>query len=316
MSHCYFDIGGNGVELITDDRAIFERISRRFNCFITLERRQGIRLCLFRVDKNPSAIIPGDAVHIRTGPDSEHYLYGKSWLIDFPGLAVMVIDREREQALGFVQPDCLEKTPWLLEAMVHPVFELLRQRGLYLAHSAAVSLGDKGALIIGKAGGGKTTLALRLAGKDFKFLSDDRCFLRGNGPRFEMLSFPEEVRVHPGNVADLQEFQFLLSDSDNNGCKKSFPIREVYPDSVIDHARVDVIVFPQWCPDKDSRVDVISAREAMVEMLPQTLEFFFPNTSRVLFGFIGDLVIKVPSFRLYLGSNRERWHQLVADLIA
>lgn len=315
LFHCYFDIGSNELELITNDRTIFGRISSQFNFFISPKVREGIKLCLFIVDNSPSVIIPEGARHIRTGPDSEHYLYEKLWLIDFPGIAMMVIDREGEQALGFVQSDCLEEKPRLLETLVHPIFELLRQRGLYLAHSGAVSFGERGVLIIGKAGAGKTTLALHLVGKGAKFLSDDRCFLRRNGSGFEMLSFPEEVRVYPQNVAHLPEFQFLQSDSDNDKFKKSFDIQEICSDSIVNRAEVEAIVFPQWCPGEESQLDAISANEAMVEMLPQTLEFLFPNTSRDLFEFISDLVMRIPCFRLYLGGDKDRWHQLVENLI-
>ncbi|NQT84945.1 hypothetical protein HQ563_18165 [bacterium] len=310
-----FDIGGNPVHLVTNDTLILQAVSGWLNSFLCSKTEEGIKLCLLSGDGDSPIAIPEGVVHRCSEYLSEHFLYKDFWLIDFHGSGTMVVDREKEMALGFVQSDCLRERFWLYRSLVHPLFELLRRRGLYLAHSGAVSFGGRGLLIPGESGKGKTTLTLYLVREGCGFLSDDRCLLRKTVSGFEALSFPEQVRVYPENVANLPEFQFLQDHKQKNKWKKSFDIRKLYPNCTVRKAELEAIVFPRWDSGGKSRLEAISPSEAMIEMLPLTLEAFFPDTARAHFEFIGDLMEKIPSFRLYLGDDRGKWHQIARELI-
>jgi len=310
-----FDIGGNCLRLVTNSQAILEEISQRLEPFTCPRAERAMKIYLFSVGTALPVVVPQGAQHIRSGLTAEHFVYKGLWLIDFRGRGRMVVDREGGTALGFIKSHHLQEKPWLSDVMVHPVFELLRQRGLYLAHSGAVSFDGKGLLVCGESRSGKTTLVVHLVREGLNFLSDDRCFLRRTASEFEVLSFPEEVNVYPGNVADLREFQFLQDDGHNNDGRKSFDIREVYPDSVMNRAEIKAAVFPCWDAGGMSWLEAIPSGEAMKEMIPLTLEAFFPDTARAHFEFIGDLVQRIPCFKLYLGSDKGKWHHLVEKLI-
>jgi len=312
-----FTIGGTGVQFITNDEAISRAINRWLKPFTFSGTESLIKIYLFSVGESLPLVIPENAQHIHSGYISEHFSYQGLWLIDFQGRARWVADRERKLLLGFVQSRYLQdkEKPWLLEVLVHPMFELLRKRGLYLIHAGGVGLGEKGVLIAGEAGSGKTTLVIELVRQRFRFLSDDRCFFHSAGSGFEILSFPEPVRVYSPNVAELPELQFLRGYEHEEHLKRSFHIEEVYPHCILDRAQLKTVVFPRWGYHGKSRLEAISPSEALREILPLTLEFFFPDTAKAHFQFIGDVVEKIPCFRLYLGRDRGKWHRIVKELI-
>lgn len=314
--HQTFNLGGKRVRLVTNSRAILEGIEEWFSPFLSGETETMVDFCLFAVDEGAfPLIIPEGAQHFRSEFASEHFLYKQFWLIDFHGRGRMAVDLPRELALGFVRARYLQETPWLLEVLAQPLFELLRRKELYRAHSGVVSLKGNGFLIGGESQSGKTTLVLHLVGEGFEFLCDDHCFLGKTASGFEAFPFREQVRVYPGNVVHIPQFQFLQSDRHDGKSKRSFDIREIYPDSIVDRAELKVIIFPHWSSDGGSRLEAISPGEAMVELLPLTLEFIFPDTARAHFKFAGDLVEQIPCFRLHLGNDTGKWHRLVKGLV-
>lgn len=315
MLHQSFDVGGNRFRLVSNNALILKRITRSLKPFLSPKAKSPVDLYVFCADGGYLPVtIPVSARRVRSGDNAAVYLYKQFWLIDFQGMARIAVDRENGTALGFVQTRCLAEEPSLLEALLQPVYDYLRKKGLYMLHSGAVALGGKGLLLAGETQSGKTTSALRLVGGGFDFLSDDRCFLRKSGARFEALSFPEPVRVYPANVADLPEFQFLKKDRQKIP-KKVFDIKQVYPHSIIDKAELKAIAFPCWDAAGESRLEMVSPGQALKEMLPLTMTSLFPDTARVHFEFIADLVEKMPCFRFYLGSDKEKWHDIAKGLL-
>lgn len=276
-----------------------------------------IKFYLFCSNEPPnlSLGIATEAEVIYTRGDIKYSRYKQLWLVQFGDRAVMAINRQKGMVLGWVRESYLLTDPGALDPVLYPVFELLKQKGLFLVHAAALAREGDGLLFPGKAKCGKTSLTLYLLREGFKFLSDDRCFLQRNASRFEVLSFPQEIRVYPPNVADLPEFQFLQGDEPDDGSKRSFDIERVYPDSIVERAKLKAVVFPCWDSRGESRLEAVSPNEALIEMLPLTLEAFFPDTARAHFEFIADLVENMPCFRLYLGSDKEKWHHIVKGLI-
>ncbi|MBM3148934.1 MAG: hypothetical protein FJZ94_04110 [Chloroflexi bacterium] len=314
----YFNIGGTCLCLYTNDCIISQEANRWLKYFVSPKGKEGIRVYLLSMDdgRHLPLEIPKGANAIYSGHTLEYFLHKQYWLVDLQHKGRLAIDDEHDIVVGFIYRSYFLKNPWVLETLLYPVFELLKKRGLYLVHAGAVSLGNRGLLLPGRARSGKTTFVLHLVREGFEFLSDDRCFLRKSGSDVEMLSFPEQVRVYLPNVFAFPEFQFLQEEHDGgqNG-KVGFEIERVYPDRSIDRCDLAAVVFPRWAPTKKSMLETIPPPQALVELLPLTLETFFPETTRSHFRLIGDLVQTVPCFSLYMGSDSQMWCEIVKGLL-
>jgi hypothetical protein len=87
--------------------------------------------------------------------------------------------------------------PWQPLAANHAVNRLLRlQRELLFLHAGSVALADRGVLILGPKGSGKTTLSLALAARGHGFLGDEVAALRRD--RLELVPFRRAVSIRPG----------------------------------------------------------------------------------------------------------------------
>ncbi len=311
-----FDIGGNRCRIVSNDAALIGRVTRSLEAFACAGGDAFADIHILSSDGWPPPIsIPETARCVYSGEKSVVFLYKNLWLIDFHGMARVAVDTEEAISWGFVKPCCLEEESWLSDALLQPVYEFLRRRGLYLLHSGAVAAGGRGVLIAGNSGVGKTTAALHLASAGFNFLCDDGCFVRASGPGFEVLSFPQRVTVYAANVADLPEFEFLQGGGRSGGRKEGFKVEEVYPHSIVNSAELKAIVFPSWEPDGESQMEVMSQRRAVTEMLPLTLASLAMDTARSHFEFTVGLLEKIPVFRLRLGSDKGKWSEIVRKLL-
>ena len=242
------------------------------------------------------------------------FLHNGYWLVDYRNIARFRVDFKREKIIGFLHGFSIPKQRSFLQLILfYPLFELLRRRGIFGLHAGAVCLSGKCLLFPGTTGSGKTTLVLHLVEQGFKFLSDDRCLLFKNRAGFFAFGMREEVRVYPANVADIPRLKDRLGD--RTGAKKSFDIDEVYPDSIVKKAKIKAIVLPFWTPELKTRLEPVSASYALKTILPLSVEAFFPDSARDNFEFLGELVEKIPGFRLYLGKDRERWHRIIRGLL-
>lgn len=311
-----FDVWGNHLRLTSNDRLILERATQSLNSFLSPISENPVNFCFFSTDVVPLPLkIPASARIVRTGTSSTLFLYKQLWLIDYHGNARFTVNQEDGTVTGYIRARCLEEGH-LLNAFLEFVYEFLRKRGLYWAHSGAVSLAGKGLLLAGESGCGKTTSVLRLVAAGFEYVSDEHSFLRRSDTGFEVLASPEPVQVYPPHVADLPELQFLQGDQHRDGPKKTFDIREAYPQSVVDRAALKAIVFPSWDPSAESRLEAVPPVQAMTALLPLTMGPFFSfGTGRTHFDFTSALVEKIPAFRLRLGGDKEKWPDIARGLL-
>jgi hypothetical protein len=81
-------------------------------------------------------------------------------------------------------------------------------------HAAAVTRGDRGFLIAGSKGAGKTSLTLALClGSGFHYLANDRAMVVPDGTGLQLLPFPLACRVGFGTALHLPALRRLLMES-------------------------------------------------------------------------------------------------------
>jgi hypothetical protein len=317
-----FKIGGERLRVITNDPILREGFCRWFAPLAAARTNRDRKYYVFSVENNAFPVrIPSDARPFHSGAHSGHFIFKNLWIIDFQGNGQLVVDLAGGTILGFFRTGYPAVEPWFTILMVHPLIELLRRQGLFQVHAGGVSFAGQGVLLAGESQSGKTTLGLHLVSQGFRFLADDRGFLVKRGDTFEVRASTESVNVYPPNVADLPEFHFLQDSETAPDGKVTISIEEVYSGSQVDCAVLQVIIFPCWLAEEETRLEALSNGEALRLLLPLTLEPFFPEpvfpeTARGYFQFNSDLVAKTPCFRMYLGHDKETWAILVRNLIS
>ncbi len=129
-----------------------------------------------------------------------------------------------------------------------PLLEVLKRRGIYGVHAAGVAHGDRGILLAGGTGAGKTTLALTLVQAGFDFLGDDMLFLSGDAGGPLVLAFPDELDVSDTTVSFFPGIEDLLWPETLPGASK----RQLPPDrldgSTAESAGPSLLLFPRIAP--------------------------------------------------------------------
>jgi hypothetical protein len=174
------------------------------------------------------------------------------------------------------------------------VSHLLRGRGLYTVHAAAVSASNGVLLICGMSGSGKSTTAAILASEsDCSLLADDRVMLADRGGELIVFPYPRPSSLRP-------------------------PMAGGIPDAVVQAAtapcRPAALLFPCVRPDSRThvqRLDPMSALRAVLQASVVRSPWIDEH-----FRLVSRLVRETPSYALTVGSDWGRLTGAVRSVLA
>ncbi len=156
-------------------------------------------------------------------------------------------------------------------------------QGCLLGHAAGLVFEERGVAIAGKAGAGKSTMALRLMNRGATFVSNDRLMLHCDGAMARMLGVPKYPRVNPGTVLGNPRLHHLLDDRVRERLnalsddalwwledKLDVPVEEIYGVARFKlEAKLDLLMVMTWSLDGEC---------------PCRVEFASPERRRTLIG--------------------------------
>lgn len=226
------------------------------------------------------------------------------WL-DHPGSAWLRVEPSVGTARLWAAGDG-EDDVWLVS---HPLLtiallELLKRRGRYSLHAAAMASTDGTVtLLAGGSGAGKTTLALALLRHGWAFLADDTVFLGAGEPGPTVLGFADEVDVGGGTADLLPGLDDLLAGHTVPGRdKRQLRVEEAFGATPVPEARPTALVFPAVGGDDRSRLEPLAPDEALVELAPNVL-LTEPASSQAHLDALAALVRTTPCWRLETGRD-------------
>ena len=281
----------------------------------------------FSVDREPASV-PDDARHLG---QSEHghidvWMTADRMMLNHTEASV-IIDQHAGTATATITPD-------LMDARVHkrrdPLFYLitfslvilLRYRGWFALHTAALARDDHGLLLVAQSDSGKSTATMNLVRQGWSYLSDDTVLLRETGDRVEAHSFrrnfcvdPEATALFP-ELAD-QDWPASLSDAD----KWQVDIDALYPNQYAPIATPRVLILPEIVDAPVSRVEPVDAKETLATLIDQGALFLTPDPSvaRQHLEVFRRLIEQTHAYRLHAGrdllASSDRIHALLAPLL-
>jgi len=181
----------------------------------------------------------------------------------------------------------------------------MRRHGRLLVHAGAVGWRDRGVLLVGKAGSGKSTSALTSMLKGWRYLSDDYCLLAVEGtPR--VYSLYNSAKLTAAHLENFPALQAAVSNPAELAAEKALLyIRNYMPDRLISDIPVAMVLLPRVSGLPETRLRPASPTVALRALAPSSL-FQLPGTGRFEFLALADFVKRVPCFHLDLGTRLDK----------
>lgn len=232
---------------------------------------------------------------------------GERFFFDL-GSAVFEVDPAAGMIRGWITPDALAYPHILANTYtLFPLLLLLRSRGVYHLHAAAViSPDDKLWLICGPQRAGKTTLTTALGLAGWKPISDDSLLIGFDGEKACLTALKKYF--HVGDEL-FERWPALggITRRDNylgRTCAEGlefFQSREL-ADQVFD--KVDYIILPRIARRVESSIEKISGSEAILKLAEQSMFFqVWRDHLERQWRILGDLARTASSFRLRSGTD-------------
>jgi hypothetical protein len=225
--------------------------------------------------------------------------------------AIVAVYPDAGRAEGQVHPALLkdrdrgERDP-LFHLVVLSLVVLLRHRGWFSLHAAALARDGHGVLCPAQSGQGKTTITLSLLRHGWTALSDDTVLLRAEDDRVNAHSFRRPLCVDPG-AADYfpelngPEWPPSLSDAS----KWRVEIDQLYPGQSESVCTPRLLVLPTIADAPTSRVEPIGPKPALEQLLRQGAVFLSsrPEVADRHLTVLRQLVGQTRTYRLQAGRD-------------
>ncbi|WP_263840164.1 hypothetical protein [Salinibacter sp.] len=241
--------------------------------------------------------------------------------------ATAVVDPAGGRAEGQVCPALLERPDRegrdpLFHLVVLSLGLLLRHQGWFPLHAAALAREDRGVLLPGRSGQGKTTIALSLLRHGWAALSDDTVLLRATGNGVRAHAFRRPLCVDPGAANCFPELDgpgwpASLSDAS----KWQVDVDRLYPGQSKSTSTPRLLVLPTIADAPTSRIEPIGAKPALEQLLAQSAFFLSsrPEVADRHLSVLRRLVDQTRTHRLHAGrdvlNEPHTAHALLAPLL-
>lgn len=203
--------------------------------------------------------------------------------------------------------------PWIVAHRIFTlsVIELMRGLGACYLHAGCVSDGEKGILICGASGQGKSTLTYALARDGFAFLSDDGVFLMRSRSGIEVFSWPEKLKLDRTSCSFFEE----LRDYADTPTKTEIPLRRTGITRIARRATAAALIVPARTAGESSEIAAIARHDAFARVLAQTIPLLDPAEMNAQLAILSDLVTSCRCLELRAAADFERIPSLVRGAV-
>jgi hypothetical protein len=196
------------------------------------------------------------------------------------------------------------------------LFELLKRRGYFNVHAAGLSIGGRVLLVAGHSGSGKSTLAAALCRAGFAFMADDYMFLSRRPEGLRALAFPEELEIRESAAGLIPELNPLLqTESPHGWWKHQVRAEDYWPTTLVWEGTAAALVFPGVANTPTSRIESMSAAEALTELV-SNIQYTRGELAQEHLDVLGTLVRSCASYRLHTGRDLDALAAVLRDLLA
>jgi hypothetical protein len=222
-----------------------------------------------------------------------------------PGIeALSILDSAAGVAWHWVG-DATEQPYWEQACPIRQIlFWWLRSRGYLQVHGAAIGTPTAGVLVVGRAGSGKSTVALSSLGSDLLYAGDDYVAVTTE-PAPRVQSLYNSGKLEPDHVHHLLPGLLpLLSNADKLESEKAvIYVQPHFPQQTTGGFPLAAVLVPRVrAGQRESAVVETSRAAAFTALAPSTI-FQLHTADPLVFSGLSKLIERVPSYGLELGSD-------------
>lgn len=194
------------------------------------------------------------------------------------------------------------------------LIEWLKRQRLYSLHAAGIRIKNKGLVLSGWTGAGKSTLALVLARAGYGLLSDDMLFLAAKPDALSLKAFPEDIDLTPETTNLFPELAGRSEYTKGGRRKVAVNPETLYGTTIVWECAPEVLVFPCVCNTDKSVLRPMDASEALTRLAPNVL-LTEPSVSQQHLDALGALVRRCGCYQLETGRDFDALPRLLAALV-
>lgn len=296
------------IQIETADAGIAEHIGVIFCPFTSAEGAADLFVALHRAATLPP-MPAGPPVAFEEGRFA-YFLQGQRLIAHFMAWGQLHVDLNGGRFEAFLNEACLSTTSVLEDMILIGLAPLLRRRQLFTVHAFAAAKAGRALLIIGDIGAGKTTTGISLLRAGWSLLSNDSPLLTDNGASLEVVAYPGLLSAFDDSLARFPELAPILNDplsaQDHSRHKRTFAAERLYPAVWVKTAAPAALCFPQITPGlAASMLEPLNAQQALLAMLPQSIENWDKPLIAQHFAILGRLAEVAPAFCLRLAPDVE-----------
>ncbi|GAK56058.1 hypothetical protein U27_03020 [Candidatus Vecturithrix granuli] len=246
------------------------------------------------------------------------YLCDHALFYQYKRQGMFFADIEQGYGLGYItipysDQDSLNiyQNIWLLA-----LFHIMRARNVFPLHASAALFKEKGVLIAGASGQGKTTLLLHLLRAGFQYMADDTVLLRQDADSLKMLSFPATIRITAETTSLFPELSSFIRETqpDRRGKYHIEPQKlSLLPPP---HSAIPAFVLlPEITAGEETAIVPISRMAGAIQCIPQNTPVNKLGISRNNFDLLCRLFHHAQCYQLRLGQNMNSIGRQIADVM-
>ena len=190
-----------------------------------------------------------------------------------------------------------------------PFFKLIAlwasKQSLNILHAGCVSVNNKGVLIVGRSGKGKSSTSVQCAIDGLDYLSDDYILIDDTGEKTIAYSIFNSGKLKLNHIERFNKIQSSISigNLDQNNKPLLF-LSTIFKEQIKRSTEIKAIIVPNITSSVSANYYRISSLEALKALAPSTLVQLRINGLNELKS-LADLTRKFPNFCLELGSDFE-----------
>jgi len=187
--------------------------------------------------------------------------------------------------------------------ILYSVMTLLRYRGLFGLHAAAISWNEVGCLLVARSGGGKSTAALNLVRAGWSLVSDDSVVLCRGEDAVTAWALRRDLllKCSDSQVPGAEQWERLAFPD-----RDLFRLRvaDAYPEQCRPACTPRLLLFPAVGGCRRSEIESIDKGDALFELLEQsTVADLEPSQTPAQVAVLTSLVNQCTSFQLIGGTD-------------
>jgi len=191
-------------------------------------------------------------------------------------------------------------------------------RGLQPVHAALVARGDRGVLIPGSSGSGKTTCALACLDAGYTYLGDDWVGVARSGAgAFTGYGLYSSAYLE---AAHAERFPLLATRAEGpraaSDSKSLIQLSDVWPERLGHAASISALALPRIVATAPTPPRRASKREAFLMLLPSTIFTMRPRSGSEAVERLSEIVERVPAYWLDMGPDPARIPEAIDQILA